>query len=147
MGELESLVASFAGLYMQLMRTLDRRMAEQGASLARTKMLLVVQKRGPLRAKDIAEYFEQSPRTVTESIDGLERDGLVQREPDPSDRRAKLVRITPKGVEAAAKTEPLRRQMIEQAFGILDPAEREALREILAKISSAVVPEGLSGGC
>jgi len=138
MTDLERLVSAFAGLYLQLMRTLDRRMAEEGASLARTKLLLCLQKRGPMRAKDIADFFSQSPRTVTEAIDGLERDGLLERTPDPSDRRAKLIHITPKGITATQKTEPLRCKMIEQTFGVLDEDERRTLLELLQKVSAAM---------
>ena len=135
MDDLEELVTAYAELYHHLMRTADRRMAEQGASLARTKLLLCLEKRGPMRATDIAEFFSQSPRTVTEAIDGLEKAGLVQRTQDPSDRRAKLVQVTPKGIEAAAKTEPVRRQLIEQTFGVLDKNERAKLAQILAKLA------------
>lgn len=141
MSEIDPLVVAFAELHMQLMRTLDRRMAEHGASLARTKLLLCLQKRGALRATDIAEYFNQSPRTVTEAIDGLERDGLVERKPDPSDRRAKLIQITEKGVEAVARTEPLRRQIIDQTFGTLQPDERESLGAVLEKLARALPSE------
>lgn len=138
MSDLESLVSAYAELYLQLMRTMDRRMAEQGASLSRTKLLLCLQKRGPLRATDIADFFSQSPRTVTEAIDGLERDGLVERKPDPDDRRAKFISVTEKGLEAAAKTEPLRRQLIEQTFGTLDDAERETLLRLLTKAATSL---------
>jgi DNA-binding MarR family transcriptional regulator len=141
MSEIDPLVVAFGGLHMQLMRTLDRRMAEHGASLARTKLLLCLQKEGPLRATAIAEFFNQSPRTVTEGIDGLERDGLVERRPDPSDRRAKLIQITAKGVEAVARTEPLRRQIIDQTFGTLQPHERESLGAVLEKLSRALASE------
>lgn len=138
MSDLEPLVSAYAELYLQLMRTMDRRMAEQGASLSRTKLLLCLQKRGPLRATDIADFFSQSPRTVTEAIDGLERDGLVERKPDPDDRRAKFISVTEKGLEAAAKTEPLRRQLIEQTFGTLDDAERETLLRLLTKAATSL---------
>lgn len=138
MSDLEPLVSAYAELYLQLMRTMDRRMAEQGASLSRTKLLLCLQKRGPLRATDIADFFSQSPRTVTEAIDGLERDGLVERKPDPDDRRAKFISVTEKGLEAAAKTEPLRRQLIEQTFGTLDAEERETLLRLLTKAAASL---------
>ncbi|KPL66883.1 MarR family transcriptional regulator [Erythrobacter sp. SG61-1L] len=138
MSELEPLVSAYAELYLQLMRTMDRRMADQGASLARTKLLLCLQKRGPLRATDIADFFSQSPRTVTEAIDGLERDGLVERKPDPDDRRAKFINVTEKGLEAAAKTEPLRRQLIDQTFGTLDDDERATLLRLLNKASASL---------
>lgn len=136
MSDLEPLVSAFAELYLDLMRTVDRRMADQGASLARTKLLLCLQKRGPLRATDIAEFFNQSPRTVTEAIDGLERDGLVERKPDPEDRRAKFIHVTAKGNEAAAKTEPLRRQLIDQTFGTLTEEEQAAMLQLLKKVAA-----------
>lgn len=138
MSDIDPLVVAFAELHMHLMRTLDRRMAEHGASLARTKLLLCLQKQGPLRATAIAEFFSQSPRTVTEAIDGLERDGLVERKPDPSDRRAKLVQITSQGIDAVTRTEPLRRQIIAQTFGTLLPDERESLGAILEKLARAL---------
>lgn len=141
MSDIEPLVSAYAELYLHLTRLLDRRMAEQGASLARTKLLLCLQKRGPLRGTDIADFFSQSPRTITEAIDGLERDGLVERVPDPSDRRAKLIHVTPKGIDAAAKTEPLRRQIIDQTFGTLDADEQAALSAILCKLSGALQPD------
>ena len=141
MSDIDPLVVAFAQLHMQFMRTLDRRMAEHGASLAKTKLLLCLQKQGPLRATAIAEFFNQSPRTVTEAIDGLERDGLVERKPDASDRRAKLIQITAKGVEAVARTEPLRRQIIDQTFGMLQPDERESLGAIFEKLARALPAE------
>lgn len=138
MAELESLIGNFAELYLRLVRVLDRRMAEEGASLARTRMLLALQKQGTMRATDLADFFNQSPRTVTEAIDGLERDGLLERTPDPSDRRAKLVSITLKGLAAVKKTEPLRRKMLEQTFGVLDRQERETLQALLERIGGAL---------
>ena len=142
MDDIDQLVGTYAEVYLQLMRTADRLMAEQGASLAQTKLLLCLKKRGPLRGSDIADFFGQSPRTVTEAIDGLERSGLVQRDPDPNDRRAKLVSITAKGLEAAAKTEPLRRQLIEQTFGVLEPAEQTELLRILRKLPGVAMGNG-----
>jgi DNA-binding MarR family transcriptional regulator len=138
MSEIDPLVSAFAELHLQFTRTLDRRMAEHGASLARTKLLLCLQKRGPLRGTDIADFFSQSPRTVTEAIDGLERDGLVERKSDPVDRRAKQIHITDKGIDAAARTEPLRRQIIDQTFGTLSADERASLGAILEKLSKAL---------
>ncbi|AKH42609.1 DNA-binding MarR family transcriptional regulator [Altererythrobacter atlanticus] len=138
MSELEPLISAYAEVYLRLTRTLDRQLGGAGVSFARTKLLICLQKRGPLRGTEIAEFFSQSPRTVTEAIDGLERDGYVERTPDATDRRAKLVRITQKGLEAVKLTEPLRRQVIEQTFGVLDDKEREHFLEMLKKISSAM---------
>jgi len=138
MNELDALASSYIKVYLRLMRLMDRRMAEQGASFARTKLLLLLERNGPRRSSEIAEVFGQSPRTVTEAIDALEREGLVRRDPDPEDRRAKLVSVTPEGQAAAAKTEPLRRQLIEQVFGRLSQDEQRSLNGLLDQLATGL---------
>ncbi|WP_220474143.1 MarR family winged helix-turn-helix transcriptional regulator [Aurantiacibacter xanthus] len=138
MSDLEDLVSAYVCLYRDLMRTLDRRMAEEGMSFARTKLLIILDRRGPMRGTAIAEYLNQSPRTVTEAIDALERDGFLRRTADATDRRAKLVEITASGVEAVRKTDPLRRQIVDQTFGVLDDGERAALQQLLDKVGGAL---------
>ena len=139
MVDLESLLADLARVFLRSHRLLDRRMTAEGASLARTKVLMYLeQQEGEARAADIAEFFGLAPRTVTESIDALERDGMVRREPDPQDRRVKRLSITEAGLAATAATEPLRLALVEQIFGVLDAEERERLGAILAKLSVAI---------
>lgn len=138
MAQLEPLASCFGRLFLRMHRLLDRRMAEQGASLARTKFLIYLDKEGPSRGTDIADLLGLAPRTVTEALDGLERDGLVRRDPDPSDRRAKRVSLTEEGRNAIAATEPLRISLIDRIFGTLDAEERAQLDRILARISDAL---------
>lgn len=123
---------------MRLHRLLDRRMAAEGASLARTKMLLFIANHAPARAADIAECFSLAPRTVTQAIDTMERDQLVRRVPDPNDRRAKRLDITESGLQVIRQTEPLRRDLVEQAFGTLTEEETRQLDHILAKLDDAI---------
>ncbi len=134
----ENLAAGVFQLFLRMHRLMDRRMAEQGASLARTKLLLFLDRRGPGRAVDIADFFDQAPRTVTEAIDKLERDGLVTRSPDRNDRRVKQVAITPQGQRVIGETEPLRMELIDSVFGVLAPAEQVQLGELLAKLATAL---------
>lgn len=139
MNHLEALFADLARVFLRSHRLLDRRMTAQGASLARTKLLLYLEiQEGEARAADIAEYFGLAPRTVTEALDGLERDGMVRREPDPRDRRVKRLSITEAGLAATAATEPLRIAMVEQIFGALDAKEQAQLAAILTKLAAAI---------
>lgn len=60
------------------------------------------------RITDLAEQAEVTKQTAGFLVDQLERGGYVRREPDPSDARARLVRIAPRGqaaVEVARKAE------------------------------------------
>jgi len=139
MQHIEALFADLARVFLRSHRLLDRRMTAQGASLARTKLLLYLEgQEGEARAADIAEFFGLAPRTVTEALDALERDGLVRREPDPQDRRVKRLSITEAGIAATAATEPLRLALVEQIFGALDEGELATLGEILGKLSRAI---------
>lgn len=141
MPELDALASKFGKLFFRMHRLLDRRMAECGASLARTKFLLYLQKEGPSRATDIADLLGLAPRTVTEGLDGLERDGLVRRDPDPSDRRAKIVSLTETGTRAIKATEPLRLELTERIFGVLSDEERKSLDDLLDRLSLSVDSE------
>lgn len=116
-------------------------MTADGASLARTKLLMLIERLGPQRASDIADVFALAPRTVTESIDGLERQGLVRRDPDPKDRRVKRIALTDAGRAAIAASEPTRRTLIDRVFGVLEPGEREELARLVAKLGNAVARE------
>lgn len=138
MSDPHTLSSCFGKLFLRMHRLLDRRMAERGVSFARTKFLLYLSKEGPSRATDIADLLGLAPRTVTEGLDGLERDGLVRRDPDPDDRRAKRVSLTDAGREAIAATEPLRIELVERIFGSLSDAERASLDTTLARLSDAL---------
>jgi DNA-binding MarR family transcriptional regulator len=48
---------------------------------------------------ELAESMNVSPRNITGLVDNLERDGLVERVPDPSDRRSVLAKLTEKGMQ------------------------------------------------
>jgi DNA-binding MarR family transcriptional regulator len=62
-------------------------------------------KQGPARAGQLAHRAKISPSTITEVVEGLEGDGLVRRETEPSDRRAVRVALTSEGRRFLAKFE------------------------------------------
>lgn len=124
--------------YLRSHRLIDRIMTQQGASFARAKMLMHIGREGPLRSIDLACSFGYAPRTVTEAIDGLERDGLVRRDPDPDDRRAKRITLTAEGEIAAQAAEAARLQYIESVFGVLDAGECEQIAGIVGKLNDRI---------
>jgi DNA-binding MarR family transcriptional regulator len=69
-------------------------------------------------------------------LDTLEREGLVARGPDPADRRAHVVRITPKGARRHAAVRADIRAMEEALLAGLGAAERRALLAALPKLAS-----------
>jgi DNA-binding MarR family transcriptional regulator len=68
-------------------------------------------------------------------LDELERDGLVVREPDPADRRARVVSLTAAGRDRHAAVQADVRTMEDEFLGDLTVAEREQLRRTLAGLA------------
>lgn len=124
--------------YLRAHRLVDRLMAMHGTSLARTKLLMLVASDGPVRSTDIASALGQAPRTVTEAIDGLERDGLVRRDPDPDDRRAKRISVTAAGEAAIAASQPIRSRFLLDVFGALEKSELDELVRVIGKMNHRI---------
>lgn len=125
--------------YLRAHRVIERRMTVQGTSFARHKLLIMIARMGPTRSIDIAAALGQAPRTVTEGIDGLERDGLVRRDPDPDDRRAKRISITEAGNAAVRASEPERQRFIVDTLGLLTMDERNQLVTLLGKLNARLL--------
>jgi DNA-binding MarR family transcriptional regulator len=64
-------------------------------------------------------------------LGGLEADGLITREPDPNDRRARLVRITPRGAERHAAAVTDIRAMEDKLLAGLTADQRDTLLAVL----------------
>jgi DNA-binding MarR family transcriptional regulator len=67
-------------------------------------VLLGFSRSGALPLRVIGERLMVHPTSVTNTIDRLERDGLVQRRPNPRDGRGTLAEITPSGREVMARS-------------------------------------------
>src|SRR5437868_12399710 len=100
-------------------RVEDRRMRDKGVSLAQSRLMEVIAHTPRARWSDIATALGYSPRTITEALDGLERDGLITRSPDPADRRARILTLTRKGRRGLAAAQAVRDQVRVQIFGVL----------------------------
>jgi DNA-binding MarR family transcriptional regulator len=70
---------------------------------------------------------------TTRLIDRLEKAGLVERLPNPDDRRGVLVRATPAGHRRFASVTPKLQDFHAKQWAMLDADETESLRELLAK--------------
>lgn len=129
-------------LHLRMHRLFNDRMRAQGASLAQLKLLMLIERCGGMRSTDIADALGQAPRTVTEAVDGLERDGLVVRNPDPSDRRAKRINLTDEGRAVIREVEPHRDVFAAQFLECLSDQDVEKFLSILRTLNARVVEMG-----
>ncbi len=72
--------------------------------------------------------------TMTNRVDRLNQRGLVERHPDPSDRRGVLVRLTPDGKDAVDGAFAALLDAERELLTALPPAERTALADLLRRL-------------
>ncbi|HVV89265.1 MAG TPA: MarR family transcriptional regulator [Solirubrobacterales bacterium] len=98
-------VTSVMRVHQILMARLNELLEPFGLTFPRYEalMLLHFSRRGSLPLGKIGERLQVHRTSVTNTIDGLEKLGLVRRVPHDTDRRAVLAEITPKGRKVAEK--------------------------------------------
>lgn len=100
----------------------------------RIGVIFAVHEAGTIRMGDLAAKMLVAPRTATDLVDGLERDGYLQRLPDPADRRAMLLELTPKASADFGNIAALRKAFTEEVFGHLSADDRYQLVQLLNKV-------------
>jgi DNA-binding MarR family transcriptional regulator len=70
-------------------------------------------------------------------VGSLESKGLLQRRVSEGDRRARLLRLTPRGEKLFAKLHPRAIELQEKVLDVLDPAERDVLLGLLVRVIEA----------
>ena len=75
-------------------------------------------------------------------LDGLERDGLIERRSDPEDRRGKKVYLSVAGEELLTEMLNARRRILQPMTGTLDDNEMQTLFDLLGKMMPTVVIGG-----
>jgi DNA-binding MarR family transcriptional regulator len=135
---------AYLELHHQLYRLVDQTMSSAGLSLARSKVLMRLNERGPMNQATLAGLLGFAPRSVTDTVDALERDGLVTRTEDKADRRARIVALTPAGRDALGAAQVTRGKAMNEIFGSLSARERATLAALLATIGKNL-PSGDSG--
>ncbi|MFI5695537.1 MarR family winged helix-turn-helix transcriptional regulator [Kribbella sp. NPDC051586] len=88
-----------------------------------------------LRLSELAAQLGIVPRSATSVVDDLEAAGLVERQPDPHDRRATLVDLTPNGREILNTLREKRRDVMVSQLSRLTPAEQQTLTQLLQRLA------------
>lgn len=126
----------------RLMRqSFERRIAGIGFQVTpgEARALVYVAANEGARQSVIAERMGVEPMTVCGYIDRLEKCGLVSRQPDPADRRAKNVRTTEAAEATIAAIRAEAKVLVEQAQAGLDPATRSMLTAALKQLRGNLV--------
>jgi DNA-binding MarR family transcriptional regulator len=133
----EQLGERYIAVHHRMFRAVNDEMSGCGLSMARTKVLMRLQDQGPTRQSVLAADMGLAPHSITDIVDGLERQGLAVRRPDATDRRAKLVAITEAGEASLDVANATRERLLTHIFGALSEADRETFVRLLDGLDEA----------
>ena len=90
---------------------------------------------------EIARAIGLDKTTMVVTLDELESKGLVERRPSPSDRRARVIAVTPSGRKMLKKAEAVAARVQEDVLSSLAPDERKALIGALSSLARGRLAE------
>jgi DNA-binding MarR family transcriptional regulator len=123
---------------IHLLRRVRRRDDESGVTAPHLSALSVLVFGGARTLGELAEAEQVRPPSITRVVRNLEADGLVEREPDPADRRIVRVRATDRGRRILE--EGRRRRIADLAARLrpMEPADLEILERAAELIERVV---------
>ncbi|RAG80792.1 MarR family transcriptional regulator [Streptacidiphilus pinicola] len=127
--EVVDLMAALVGVFH---KEYEEAAAARSLTGAQAKVLGLL-RRGPMPMRQIAQTLSCEPSNITGIVDRLEARGLVERQPDPDDRRIKRVAVTESGGTA---TRELRASLnfAREPLAALSGEERLQLRDLLRRM-------------
>lgn len=144
-----SLTESAARLRLGVVRT-ARRLRQEAASEASgltptsTAALATIERHGPLTPSELAELEQVRRPTITRTLGCLEREGLIDRTPDPADGRSSLIALNAAGRERLRRLRGRKNAYLARRMRDL-PAEDVATLERAAEILEGMLEEPRRG--
>jgi len=90
--------------------------------------------RDGMSQRELADHLVKDRPNITRMLDKLQQKGLVERCPDPADRRIYRLHATTEGHDLMQQLVPSVLKLREQMFGVLSPAEQKTLRDLLDRL-------------
>jgi MarR family transcriptional regulator for hemolysin len=119
----------------RLLRTYaDQRAAEFGITRAQWAVMARLDRQEGLKQSELAETLDLQPITLTRLLDRLGDGGLIERRPDPHDRRAKRLYLTPAARPLLQRLGGLAEELMSTTLAGIDAA---TVKLMLANLSTA----------
>jgi DNA-binding MarR family transcriptional regulator len=122
-------------------RAMDRRLKEIGMSSGQMPVLFALGDGGALTQKRLAELAALEQPTMAATLARMERDGLVERKPNPRDGRSALFSLTPAAMDKAKTVREAVVSINGQALSGLSEEEQAAFMDMMHRIVAALETE------
>jgi DNA-binding MarR family transcriptional regulator len=115
---------------------MQRGLAERGLTQTRAQVLWVLGEAERMTQSELAAELKVTPRNVTTLIDALEETGFVRRTAHPTDRRAAVIVLTPKGQKSFARLQSEMTEFAKLLFGSLPESDLKTFQGILRDVGT-----------
>lgn len=120
-------------------RRFELRAAELGLTSSQWRLLVTLTKRGPQPQARLAEFLEIEPISLSRLVDRMQEAGWVERQPDPCDRRVRIVHPTEQSKSAMREVKAIAEAIYADALAGLSAEACAtlivALRQIISNLS------------
>jgi len=128
--------------YKHVMDYAVKDMKRNGLSASEFSVLELLYHKGKIPLQRIGEKILVTSGSITYTVDKLEKRGLLQRVPCPSDRRVTYAEITPIGKELLDRIFPSHADEVESVMDGLTAEEKEQAILLLKKLGLAAAKKG-----
>ena len=126
----------------RLQRTrFDRWARNYGLTRAQGVILARLHNQPGISQIDLAAICEVEPITIGRLVDRLEARGLIERRPDPEDRRVRRLHLLPAAAEMIAKIEAYRNELSDYLLDGVSSQERETVVKVLLQMKNKLTVE------
>lgn len=122
----------------RLRRLFDERMRSLGMTGPQARLLVILETREGASQSYYANELDVEPITLCRMVDRMEEADLIERRPDPADRRARLVFRTRRAKQIETQIKAEIETLLDEVAQDLDSAERRTLGGLLSRISDGV---------
>ena len=122
-----------------------RRRLEERMTMARFDLLASLHRHDGQTLAGLSRALLVTAGNVTGLVDRAERDGVVERRPDPEDRRASRVWLTDRGRTLIKSVLPIHDKQVHEMLAGLPREERRELRKVLGALRDHLSPRPTNG--
>ncbi|MEQ1770594.1 MAG: MarR family transcriptional regulator [Devosia sp.] len=122
-------------------RALERRLVDGGGS-GSMPVFFALTSEGEMNQSALARWAGVEQPTMANTLNRMERDGLIVRAPDPADGRSARVSLTRLGRQRASEALTVAQEVNALGLSALKPAEREHYLDMVKRIAATLEADG-----
>ncbi|KQY19357.1 MULTISPECIES: MarR family winged helix-turn-helix transcriptional regulator [Rhizobium/Agrobacterium group] len=133
---------ALASVNRKLRALFDARVKARGLTLSRARALFALSKRDGLNQRELADELGIETPTIVRLLDGMEKQGFIERRVEASDRRAKQIHMTARGRNIAGEIDKLACEIREQVLGGVDNKDKAIALQVVSLMAGNLVSIG-----